>query len=155
MQTPDLHCAVVAGYYPGFKPESLPAVPGLEGERALSAGIGSLPQHRQHRCNIGRLEQNQNAAAAAGVGRVEANGEGASKFSKDQRVVSPGWGARHGQGTWQQYCVVPEERLIAVADSVSDTSAAQFFVNPVTVVGFVEVSLPATSSIAGVVVEAT
>ncbi len=95
------------------------------------------------------LQQKQNTAGAAGVGRVEANGEGASKFSKGQRVVSPGWGARHGQGTWQQYCVVPEEKLIAVADSVSDTSAAQFFVNPVTVVGFVEVSLPVTSSIAG------
>ena len=91
----------------------------------------------------------QTAAGAAGVGRVEANGEGASKFSKGQRVVSPGWGARHGQGTWQQYVVVPEDKLIAVADSVSDTSAAQFFVNPVTVVGFVEVTLPVNRSTAG------
>ena len=80
--------------------------------------------------------------AHAGVGRVEVNGEGASKFSKGQRVVSFDWGALKGNGTWQQYRVVSEKTLIAVPDSVSDTSAAQAIVNPVTVVGFVEVVLP-------------
>ncbi len=79
--------------------------------------------------------------ACAGVGRVEANGDGASKFSKGQRVISFNWGALKGNGTWQQYRVVPEKTLIAVPDSVSDTSAAQAIVNPVTVLGFVEVKI--------------
>ena len=78
--------------------------------------------------------------ACTGVGRVEVNGEGASKFSRGQRVISFNWGALKGDGTWQQYRVVPEKTLIAVPDSVSDTSAAQAIVNPVTVVGFVEVA---------------
>ena len=72
---------------------------------------------------------------------MEASGEGASLFSAGQRVVSFDWGALHGEGTWQQYRVVPEATLIAVPDSVSDTSAAQAIINPVAAVAFVEVTL--------------
>ena len=73
---------------------------------------------------------------------MESNGEGASQFNKGQRVVSGNWGAYDGNGTWQQYLVVPESSLIAVPDSISDEVAAQFLVNPVTVLGFVEVGSP-------------
>lgn len=69
-------------------------------------------------------------AVAQAVGRVEENGPGASKFAKGTRVVAVPWGTFHGDGTWQQYTVVPEAALIAVPDSVSDEAACQFVVNP-------------------------
>lgn len=92
------------GFYQGFQPESLPAVPGLEG-----------------------------------VGVVESNGAGATRFQPGQRVVAVPWPTKVGNGTWQQFVAVPESSLQAVPDSVSDDAAAQFLVNPVTVYGFLEV----------------
>ncbi|KAK9808716.1 hypothetical protein WJX72_002434 [[Myrmecia] bisecta] len=93
----------IQGVYPGFRPSSLPAVPGLEG-----------------------------------VGLVDRNGPGASKFEVGQRVVAVPWRAVEGLGTWQQYVVVPESSLLAVPQSLTDETAAQFFVNPVTAYGFLE-----------------
>ena len=61
---------------------------------------------------------------------MEENGPGASKFPKGTRVVAVPWGTFHGEGTWQQYVVVPEAALIAVPDSVPDEAAWQFVVNP-------------------------
>lgn len=61
---------------------------------------------------------------------MEENGSGSSKFPKGTRVVAVPWGTFEGNGTWQQYAVVPEAALIAVPDSVPDESAAQFLVNP-------------------------
>ncbi|KAL4427108.1 hypothetical protein ABPG77_001112, partial [Micractinium sp. CCAP 211/92] len=86
----------VQGVYPGFKPEKLPAVPGLDG-----------------------------------MGVVEQNGPGASRFKPGQRVVATPFDTLTGQGTWQQYVVVPEEKLMAVPESLSDETASQFLVNPV------------------------
>lgn len=77
----------------------------------------------------------------AGVGKVELNGPGASKFPVGQRVVATPWPIMSGNGTWQQYIVIPESVLYAVPDTVSDEAAAQFLVNPVTVYGFLEVNL--------------
>lgn len=48
-----------------------------------------------------------------------------------QRVTATPFDTAKGQGTWQQYVVLPEEKLMAVPDSLSDETAAQFFVNPV------------------------
>ncbi len=129
---------ILAGLYAGFKPESLPAVPGLEGEPVLPSRHQSILPRRARRCTSTSCH---GARCAAGVGRVEANGEGASQFRTGQRVVSFDWGALHGEGTWQQYRVVPEATLIAVPESVSDTSAAQAIINPVAAVAFVEVTL--------------
>ena len=56
-------------------------------------------------------------------------------------MVARSWGAYGGNGTWQQYLVVKESSLIAVPDSVNDETAAQFLVNPVTVLGFIEVGV--------------
>lgn len=91
----------VQGVYPGFSPDKLPAVPGLDG-----------------------------------MGVVENNGPGASRFKPGQRVTATPFDTAKGQGTWQQYVVLPEEKLMAVPDSLSDETAAQFFVNPVTAYGF-------------------
>ena len=55
-------------------------------------------------------------------------------------MVSFDWGVLHGQGTWQQYRVVPEATLVAVPASVSDTSAAQATINPVAVAAFLQVT---------------
>ncbi|KAL4459109.1 hypothetical protein ABPG75_013974 [Micractinium tetrahymenae] len=85
----------VQGVYPGFKPEKLPAVPGLDG-----------------------------------MGVVERSGPGASKFKPGQRVTATPFDTAKGQGTWQQYVVLPEEKLMAVPHKLSDEAAAQFFVNP-------------------------
>lgn len=74
-----------------------------------------------------------------GVGEVESNGAGATRFKPGQRVVAAPWPTVPGIRTWQQYIVVAESDLIAVPDSVSDDAAVQFFVNPVTVYGLLEV----------------
>ena len=81
------------------------------------------------------------SATHAGVGKVELNGPGASKFPVGQRVVATPWPIMAGNGTWQQYVVIRESVLYPVPDTVSDEAAAQFFVNPVTVYGFLEVKL--------------
>jgi mitochondrial enoyl-[acyl-carrier protein] reductase / trans-2-enoyl-CoA reductase len=79
-------------------------------------------------------------AGLEGTGVVEAVGEGVSKFTAGQRVVgAPFPSVQSGNGTWQQYLVAPEDSLVAVPDNVSDESAAQFFINPVTVVGMLNV----------------
>ncbi|KAK9865601.1 hypothetical protein WJX84_007390 [Apatococcus fuscideae] len=72
-----------------------------------------------------------------GVAKVVKNGSGSSKFSEGQRVVAVQWPQFQSQGSWQQYVVVKEETLVAVHESLSDETAAQFFINPVTVVGMV------------------
>ena len=46
--------------------------------------------------------------------------------------------ARNGNGSWQEFVTLPASNFIPVPDSVSDESAAQFLVNPVTVVGMLE-----------------
>ncbi|CAL8467965.1 g7503 [Coccomyxa elongata] len=73
-----------------------------------------------------------------GVGIVVENGPGANKFPIGTRVVAAPWNTLPGDGSWQQYTVVPEAVLIAVPDNVSNESASQFFINPVTVWGFFE-----------------
>ena len=45
---------------------------------------------------------------------------------------------RGGDGSWQEYVAVPATSCMPVPDSVSDEAAAQFLVNPVTVVGLLE-----------------
>lgn len=55
---------------------------------------------------------------------------------------------REGHGSWQEYVAVPASNFIPVPDSVPDEAAAQFLVNPVTVVGMLEeLAAPAGSYI--------
>lgn len=46
--------------------------------------------------------------------------------------------AKDGQGSWQDFVTVPAAAFLPVPDSCSDSSAAQFLVNPVTVVGMLD-----------------
>lgn len=45
---------------------------------------------------------------------MAANGPGASKFAVGQRVVGAPWPVEAGNGTWQQYMVVPESCLVCL-----------------------------------------
>jgi len=46
---------------------------------------------------------------------------------------------KDGEGTWQEYVAVDKNAFMPVPDSVPDSSAAQFLVNPVTVIGMLDV----------------
>ena len=72
-----------------------------------------------------------------GAGIVEDN-NGSKLVANGQRVVVF-VDAKNGNGSWQEYVAVSEQAVLAVPDSISDASAAQFVVNPLTVVGMLEV----------------
>ncbi|KAJ9080524.1 hypothetical protein DSO57_1024010 [Entomophthora muscae] len=62
---------------------------------------------------------------------VEGIGSQVTKVKKGQRVIPvlmPDLPTL-GVGSWQEYLVISEDRLVAVPDGVSDETAAQFFVN--------------------------
>lgn len=74
-----------------------------------------------------------------GVGIIEALGPDASgRLALGQRVVSFDWGTHEGNGSWQQYIVITEEKLVPVPDGVSDEAAAMALVNPVAMIGMVD-----------------
>jgi NADPH2:quinone reductase len=62
-----------------------------------------------------------------GMGTVEGVGAGVTAVRPGQRVIPTGV-----VGTWQEYLVADPARLIPVPDTVSDATAAQFVVNPLT-----------------------
>lgn len=66
-----------------------------------------------------------------GAGSVDAVGPGVD-VPLGQRVVFA------GRGTWQQYVVVPSDRVFAVPEGVSDDVACQSFVNPFTAMALLE-----------------
>ena len=62
-----------------------------------------------------------------GMGEVAAIGDGVKNLSPGARVIPLGV-----RGTWQEYIVAESAQLIPVPDSISDQTAAQFVVNPLT-----------------------
>lgn len=62
-----------------------------------------------------------------GMGEVAELGEGVTHLRAGQRVIPLGIA-----GTWQEFVVAPAAQLIPVPDAVSDQTAAQFVVNPLT-----------------------
>ena len=62
-----------------------------------------------------------------GMGEVAAVGHGVNNLRPGQRVIPLGV-----QGTWQDYILAPSAQLIPIPDSISDRTAAQFVVNPLT-----------------------
>jgi NADPH:quinone reductase-like Zn-dependent oxidoreductase len=62
-----------------------------------------------------------------GMGEVAAVGDGVKNLRTGQRVIPLGV-----QGTWQEYILAGSAQLIPVPDGVSDQTAAQFVVNPLT-----------------------
>jgi len=61
------------------------------------------------------------------VGVVDALGEGVEGVAVGQRVITIGV-----MGTWQEYVVADAERVLAVPDGVSTSTAAQLLTNPLT-----------------------
>ncbi len=62
-----------------------------------------------------------------GMGEVAAVGDEVKGFLPGQRVIPLG-----AAGTWQEYVAVESTQLIPVPEQVSDETAAQFVVNPLT-----------------------
>src|SRR5215212_11458521 len=62
-----------------------------------------------------------------GMGEVAELGEGVTHLRAGQRVIPLGVA-----GTWQEFVVAPAAQLIPVPDPISDRTAAQFVVNPLT-----------------------
>ena len=62
-----------------------------------------------------------------GMGEVSKVGDAVKNLRPGQRVIPLGV-----QGTWQEYILAPSTQLIPVPDGVSDQTAAQFVVNPLT-----------------------
>lgn len=62
-----------------------------------------------------------------GMGEVAAVGAGVQNVQTGQRVIPLAV-----PGTWQEYIVVGSAQLLPVPDSISDQTAAQFVVNPLT-----------------------
>lgn len=63
-----------------------------------------------------------------GAGRIDALGEDVRHWQIGDRVIP----LSGDGGTWREYGLVAADRLLPVAPAVSDQSAAQFVVNPVT-----------------------
>jgi len=64
------------------------------------------------------------ALGSEGVGVVEEHGEGCSNPPKGARVLVL------GVGNWQEYIALPAATLVVVPDGLSNSNAAQFYVNP-------------------------
>jgi NADPH2:quinone reductase len=62
-----------------------------------------------------------------GMGEVEVAGDRVKNLRPGQRVIPLGV-----HGTWQEYVLAESAQLIPVPDAVSDQTAAQFVVNPLT-----------------------
>lgn len=62
-----------------------------------------------------------------GMGTIERVGPAVNEVQPGMRVIPLGL-----SGTWQEYVVLRPTQLIPVPDSVSDATAAQFVVNPLT-----------------------
>ena len=77
--------------------------------------------------HYGRLPRLPAVAGLEGVGRVAALGEGVAGWRVGDRAIPLGAG-----GTWRESVTVAAAQLLPVPDAVSDETAAQFVVNPVT-----------------------
>jgi NADPH:quinone reductase-like Zn-dependent oxidoreductase len=75
----------------------------------------------------GSLPQLPATPGLEGMGEVAEVGAGVTHLRAGQRVIPLGVA-----GTWQEYLVAGAAQVIPVPDSVSDQTAAQFVVNPLT-----------------------
>jgi NADPH:quinone reductase-like Zn-dependent oxidoreductase len=66
-------------------------------------------------------------AGLEGLGTVDALGAGVEGFELGQRAVPLG-----AQGTWAEFLVTPAENLVPIPAGLSDESACQVIVNPLT-----------------------
>ncbi|KAI8928323.1 hypothetical protein BC831DRAFT_448828 [Entophlyctis helioformis] len=72
-----------------------------------------------------------------GYGIVTEVGPGVTRVAVGARVV-PFFDTLNGHGSWQEFVVVDEQELAIVPDSVSDATAAQLIVNPISVLGMLD-----------------
>lgn len=55
-----------------------------------------------------------------------------------QRVVPLMWLGEPGNGSWQEYVVLKEDSVVPIPDAIPDEDAAQFVINPWTVIGMLK-----------------
>ena len=77
--------------------------------------------------DYGRLPRLPATPGLEGVGRVDAVGAGMTGWQPGARAIPLG-----ASGTWSEYILADAARLLPVPETVSDETAAQFVVNPVT-----------------------
>ena len=75
----------------------------------------------------GSLPKLPSTPGLEGMGEVVTVGDGVKNLRAGQRVIPIGV-----PGTWQEYVLAESTQLIPVPDNVSDQTAAQFVVNPLT-----------------------
>lgn len=75
----------------------------------------------------GRLPKLPATPGLEGTGIIDALGPGMSGLEPGQRAIPLG-----SSGTWSEYILADAARLLPVPDAISDETAAQFVVNPVT-----------------------
>lgn len=75
----------------------------------------------------GSLPELPAAPGLEGMGEVAEVGEGVTALRAGQRVIPLGVA-----GTWAEFIVAPATQVIPVPDAISDQTAAQFVVNPLT-----------------------
>ena len=68
-----------------------------------------------------------------GMGAIEAAGANVTHVQTGTRVIPLGVA-----GTWQEFLIAPAAQILPVPDVVSDESAAQFVVNPLTAWAMIE-----------------
>ncbi|KAJ3052018.1 hypothetical protein HK097_006981 [Rhizophlyctis rosea] len=84
-----------------------------------------------------------------GYGVIDTIGEGVTSVQPGQRVVPFFLNAKNGDGSWQEYVVLPEQAVMPIPDFVTDEAAAQLIVNPLAVLGMLkELNAPEGSYIA-------
>lgn len=74
-----------------------------------------------------------------GMGVIHQVGEDVSNVEVGQRVFPISGQTCGQQGLWQEYVTIPAEYVIPIPSSLSDEVAAQFLVNPWTILGMLEV----------------
>jgi NADPH:quinone reductase-like Zn-dependent oxidoreductase len=141
--------------YPGFTPAALPAVPGLEGAGVIEDANGSAHAvGTRGTVFFNTKEVRMQKRSERGNGMPPAAAVLARAYTRARQPTPPRLHlirlsefcsallaclfVAQGHGSWQQYVAVPAASFMPVPDSVSDESAAQFLVNPVTVVGMLE-----------------
>uniref|UniRef100_A0A0C9S610 TSA: Wollemia nobilis Ref_Wollemi_Transcript_12305_979 transcribed RNA sequence n=1 Tax=Wollemia nobilis TaxID=56998 RepID=A0A0C9S610_9CONI len=139
--------AIVQKVFPGSNPaESLAlvwkekpqAMAGKVVVRMTASAINPIDLKYIRSGFLARFSHKGAILGSEGVGVIHEVGEGVSSYKLGERVIPVvffKYYVEEGEGAWQDYLHVEEEDLVRVPDSIPDSIAAQFVINPWTVYG--------------------